>query len=203
MKTTLIIVLVLIAGFVLKSCFSKNEFQNKQRSISEKPTQKNSNDKLVYVRNVNLEDLKQAIEQFCNNYNQETFRVLPLLTIIDEQEFVITFPFDTDFTTFCFFVNYLHYPNDIKYKPTILAWASTKAGDDWMTNEIMNKKVLLYIPSDDKDYDNVYLTTEDNIGYKMGFAVGEESQRLNNPRRTFEKSIDLNQFSGKQQIQFE
>lgn len=203
MKTTLIIILISIAGFFLKSCFSHNEFRNKSRPTSGKPMQKISNDKIVYISGVNLADLKQVIEQFCNSYNQETFTALPLLTIMNEQEFVVTFPFDTDFATFCFFVNYLHYPNNIKYKPNISAWASTKAGDDWMTNEIINKKVMLYIPIDDKDYDNVYLTTEDNIGYKMGFGVGEESQRLNNPRKTFEKLIDLNQLNGKQQIQFE
>lgn len=40
---------------------------------------------------------------------------------------------------------------------------------------------MLYIPPDDEEYDNVYMTTEDNIGYKVGFAVNEQKQLLENP----------------------
>jgi hypothetical protein len=45
----------------------------------------------------------------------------------------------------------MYYPNDIFHKPLIKAWTSTKQNDDWMTNEIVNKKVMLFIPIDDKD----------------------------------------------------
>ena len=46
---------------------------------------------------------------------------------------------------------------------------------------------MLYIPSDDKEYDNIYLTTEDNKGYKLGFAVGG-LETLNIPKENFEKN---------------
>ena len=203
MKTLFIIGGILVVAFILKSCISNNNRKNKSRpKNAEIPTEKIQNDKIVLIENVKSEDLKNAIQKFCNNYNQENLTVLPLLTIFSENKFVITFPYDTDFGTYCYFINYMYYPNDIFHKPIIKAWTSTKQNDDWMTNEIVNKNVMLFIPSDDKDYDNVYLTTSDNIGYKMGFAMGEEKQKLNNPRQTYVEPINLEELKGKEGIQY-
>jgi hypothetical protein len=202
-KTLLIIGGIIAVGFILKSCISNNNSKNESRpKNAEIPTEKIQNDKIVLIENIKLDDLKSAIQKFCNNYNQEGLRALPLLSVLSENKFVITFPFDTDFETYCYFVNYIYYPNDIIYKPTIKAWTSTKQNDSWMTNEIVNKKVMLYIPSDDKDYDNVYLTTSDNIGYKMGFAMGEEKEKLNNPRQTYIEPINLEELKNKTEIQY-
>lgn len=203
MKTLLIIGGIIVAGFFLKSCISNNNSKNESRPNNVvMPSGKIENDKIVLIENVKLEDLKNAIQKFCNTYNQENLTALPLLTILSENKFVVTFPYDTDFATYCFFVNYMYYPNDIIYKPTIKAWTSTKQNDDWMTNEIINRKVMLYIPSDDKEYDNVYLTTSENIGYKMGFAMGEEKQKLNSPRQTYVEPIKLEELNGKEKIQY-
>lgn len=203
MKTLLIIGGFIVVGFILKSCISNNNSKNESRPNNvEMPSEKIKNDKIVLIENVKLEDFKNALQKFCNNYNQENLRALPLLTILSENKFVVTFPYDTDFETYCYFVNYMYYPNDIIYKPTIKAWTSTNQNDNWMTNEIVNKNVMLFIPSDDKDYDNVYLTTSDNIGYKMGFAMGEEKQKLNNPRQTYAEPIKLEELNGKEEIQY-
>ena len=203
MKTLFIIGGILVVAFILKSCISNNNSKNESRpKNTEIPTEKIQNDKIVLIENIKLSDLKSAIQKFCNNYNQENLTALPLLTILSENKFVVTFPYDTDFVTYCYFVNYMYYPNDIFYKPTIKAWTSTKQNDDWMTNEIVNKKVMLFIPSDDKDYDNVYLTTSENIGYKMGFAMGEEKQKLNNPRQTYVEPINFEELKGREEIQY-
>jgi hypothetical protein len=203
MKTLFIIGGILVVAFILKSCISNNNSKNESRpKNTEIPTEKIQNDKIVLIENIKLSDLKSAIQKFCNNYNQENLTALPLLTILSENKFVVTFPYDTDFATYCYFVNYMYYPNDIFYKPTIKAWTSTKQNDDWMTNEIVNKKVMLFIPADDKDYDNVYLTTSENIGYKMGFAMGEEKQKLNNPRQTYVEPINFEELKGREEIQY-
>ena len=44
---------------------------------------------------------------------------------------------------------------------------------------------MLYLAVNDKEYDNVFLTTSDNIGYKLGFAAGEEKQLLKEPKETY------------------
>lgn len=207
--TTLLIILGVIAiGLIFKSIISKNGSENhpidRRSAPLIKPTEKVNNDKIIVVKNAIPEEVKQAIQQFCNQYNQEKISALPTLTIVSDTEFVITFPYDADFVTFCYFVNYLHYPHDIEYKPDIKAWMTTKEGETWMKDNIVNKKVMLYIPPDDVEHDNVYLTTFDNVGYLMGFAYGKESKRLKSPVMLYqEPSFDVNNFWGRETITFE
>ena len=68
----------------------------------------------------------------------------------------------------------------------------------WITEKSATKKVMLFIPADDQDYDNVYLTTSDNIGYKLGFASGDEKQLLAVPKMYYlEPKIELDSLEGK------
>jgi hypothetical protein len=121
---------------------------------------------------------------------------------------VITFPYDIDFERYCYFINYLEKAHELcikpDYKPDVKAWCSTKIGDAWMKDDLVNKKVMIYIPDWDEELDNVYLTTQDNIGYKMGFAIGEASQKLNRPVKRFEDNpIQLTRLMDKEKIDFE
>jgi hypothetical protein len=206
---TIIIIVGLIAvGLYFKSSVSKTNNEKRQTDKEsanlKKPTETVANDKVIVVKNVKPEEIKQAIQQFCTEYNQEKYSALPTLAIISDTEFVVTFPFNIDFVTFCYFINYLHYPHDILYKPDIKAWMTTKQEDTWMKDDIVNKKVMLYIPHDDKDHDNVYLTTSGNIGYKMGFAWKEESKRIDRPRTMYlEPSVDIANFWSRETLTFE
>jgi hypothetical protein len=209
-KIFLIIGIIIVIGFLifkfgLKS--SQSDLKNNTRpKDSNKPTSPIDNDKIVVIKNLKLDYLKQAIEQFCNMSNQNKYIALPRLTLLDNQ-FVITFPYDIEFDQFCYFINYLKYANDLSlkpdYKPEIKAWCTTKSGFAWMTDEIVNKSVMIFIPDWDKEYDNVYLTTQDNIGYKMGFAVGEEHHKLDKPVIQFDKvTFDLNILKDRETIDF-
>jgi hypothetical protein len=209
-KTLIIIGIVIVVGFlifkfVLKSAQSDLK-NNKRPNGTNKPAILIENDKIIVIKNLKLDYLKQAIEQFCNMSNQSKYIALPKLTLLDNQ-FVITFPYDIEFDQFCFFINYLKYANDLSlkpdYKPEIKAWCTTKSGFSWITDEIVNKSVMIYIPDWDKEYDNVYLTTQDNIGYKMGFAVGEEHLKLVKPAIQFDKvKFDVNILNDKETIDF-
>lgn len=115
------------------------------------------------------------------------------MTQISNNKFAVTFPYDIDFDTFCFAVNYLEYPTDIKWNADVRAWATTKSNDEWITEKSANKKVMLYISAFDKEYDNVFLTTQDNIGYKLGFAGGKEIKLLDTPEKSYEvQAIEIN-----------
>jgi hypothetical protein len=81
--------------------------------------------------------------------------------------------------------------NDIKYKPDITAWATIRKLDTWAISDTIDKNVMLFIPDSDKEYDNVYLTTSDNLSFKMGFAVKEQNQRLDKIIKEYSKPIDL------------
>jgi hypothetical protein len=201
---------IAIVGLVYKFGFvdpkAERENQNKTKDIKGSINQKD-NDKIIIVKKLALDYLKKAIEQFCNIYNKQRIIAKPRLTVFENQ-YLITFPYDIDFENFCYFINYLKYANELclkpDYKPEIIAWCSTKKGDSWMTDQILNKRVMLFIPESDKDYDNVYLTTEYNLGYKMGFAIGESHIKLDRPVVDYKNPpTDIFKISGAQTIDFD
>jgi hypothetical protein len=140
------------------------------------PGQAKKNDKLAIIKGVSYSDLKRVLTGFCKMYNKENYQAQPRLIKLSEQEFAITFPYDIDFEIYCYFINYLRYPMELTWMPDVKAWTTTKTSDSWITEKSANKKVMLFIPPDDTEHDNVYMTTSDNIEYKLGFAAGEEKQ---------------------------
>jgi len=187
MKTqTTIFILV---GVIAVICFiwiilakrNKAPHSENIRPLNEKlPEQEIQNDKLVILNNITILEIEKILTDFCNLYNQEKYQALPRLYQLSERQFAVTFPYDIEFKIFCFFVNYAHYPMEFKKSFEVTGWT---------TETSTNKKVMLYIPNDDTEYDNVYLTTDDNIGYKIGFALGNKKQLLDIPKQYFTKPI--------------
>jgi hypothetical protein len=201
------ILLAILIIRIMSNAAKANSNQQLMPNSSQKPTKNIDNDKIIIVRNLKLDYMKQALQQFCDSYNAQGFVALPRLTIL-ENDLAITFPYDIDFEHFCYLVNYIKYANNLclqpDYKPDIKAWCSTKQGDAWMNSEIINKMVLIYIPEWDKEYDNVYLITQDNIGFKMGFALGRAHKKLDKPVLEYYKCPeDIQQLANKQKIDFE
>ena len=208
-KTIILVAIVTVAVLLMILSRIKKVENPVTKNLSgtiTKPTNQVKNDKLVIVNSVKLDFLKQAIEQFCNSYNQESYIALPRLFVLNDL-YIVTFPYDIDFERFCYFINYLKYPMDIdlkKYKPNIVAWCSTKSQDVWMTDDIANKNVMIYIPEWDEEYDNVYLTTQDNIGFKMGFAIGHAHKKLDQPVLQYRKpEYEPNEIQGADITDFE
>lgn len=189
MKVLLIILVIIGILFIIKSCIKKDDNKFNDNSRPKIPVGKTpiENDRIIIIKDVNYEDIKKAVLQFCNIYNKEKYSVIVQLTQISKNEIVLTFPYDIDFATYCFLINYLYYPNEIFYKANIKGWATTRSTDEFISKENADKLVMLYIPTDDKEYDNVYMTTEDNKGYKLGFSVGG-LKTLNAPKENFEKN---------------
>jgi hypothetical protein len=192
MKPVLIVIGLIIAViilYVLRAWVKASEPQpdtaTRRPSQSALQTLKKQNDKLVVIKGVSYSDLKGVITGFCNMYNKESFQARPRLTKFTEREFAITFPYDIDFEIFSYFINYIEYPMELQWAADVTAWATTKSSDTWITGKSANKHAMLFIPTDDTDHDNVYMTTQDNIGYKLGFAMGEEKQLLDTPKRRF------------------
>ena len=204
-----IIIIGLLAAFValyliwVKFKSPQADKETTQLSQEYLPTQEKQNDKLVIVSDISDADLQRILTDFCSLQNKKKYQVQPRLTKISEKEFVITFPFDIEFDIFCYFVNYVHYPMGFDKSFNIIAWTTTKSGDTWITEKSADRKVMLFIPSDDKEYDNVFMTTADNIGFKLGFALGEERQLLDSPKKQFiMPTIDISEFANKEHKDF-
>jgi len=167
------------------------------------PTNKIANDKIVIIEDVSENDINKILQEFCNSYNKETYQAIPRLTKLSDKKFAVTFPYDIKFEIFCFFINYVNYPMGFDRHFKTIGWTTTKSTDIWITEKSVNKNVMLFVSDNDTEYDNVFLTTSDNIGYKLGFAMGEEKQLLNRPEKSYIKQpIDFSEIETKQHIDF-
>jgi len=168
------------------------------------PKQEKSNDKLVIVDNISKAEMDSILTGFCNIYNKESFQAQPRLYKLSERQFAITFPFDIEFEIYCYFVNYVHYPMGFDKSFDVTAWETTKQANGWITEKTANKKVMLFIPEDDNEHDNVFLTTDDDIGYKLGFAMGDEKLLLQSPKKKyFAPTIDIKILTEKEAQDFQ
>lgn len=167
------------------------------------PANKISNDKLIIVDDISATDIKQILQEFCNLYNKETYQAIPRLSKLSDKKFAVTFPYDINFEIYCFFINYVNYPMGFDRHFNAIGWATTRPTDIWTTEKSVNKNVMLYVSHFDAEYDNVFLTTSDNIGYKLGFAMGEENQLLDRAVKSYVKQpIDMKEIETKQHIDF-
>ncbi len=194
MKTQTLILMLIGAGIAIYFIWTK--FRNQKiepdtdttRPSSEYlPKQEISNDKFVILNNTSSIEIDSILTGFCNMYNKKSYQALPRLYKLSDKQFAITFPYDIDFDIFCYFVNYVHYPMGFEKSFEVTGWTTTRKGQIWITEKSADKRVMLFIPTDDTEYDNVYLTTNDNVGYKLGFAMGEEKQLLDFPKKQFVK----------------
>ena len=182
---TIVVILIFVAWTILKNQKPQTDTRRPKESLF--PTNQIINDKLVIVEDVSESDIKKIVLEFCNLYNKETFQAIPRLTQLTDKKFAITFPYDINFETYCYFINYLNYPMGFDRHFKTVGWTTTKSSDNWITEKSENKNVMLYVSDFDKEYDNVFLTTSDNIGYKLGFAMGEEKQLLDSPEKSYVK----------------
>ncbi|RFZ90145.1 hypothetical protein D0C36_23175 [Mucilaginibacter conchicola] len=166
MKVAIIILIVLFL-LIRKS---KNKTGSESRPpANKKPSTETPNDKLILIKNATLADVTRALKDFCNQYNQQEYAALPRLYTLSENEHAVTFPYNTDLTIFGFAINYLAYPVDIKWQAEIWGWATVYENEGVSEPDIYNKLCMFYLV-DDKEYDNVYITTSDNFCYKLPFT---------------------------------
>lgn len=209
MKTIFIVTGVLILIFIIKAFMRTGKKSESDTDRIRLPNENSSkperqNDKLVLVDNLSKKEMESILTSFCKIYNQENYKAQPRLFVLSERKFAITFPFDIDFKIYCFFVNYVRYPMGFDKQVDVIVWTSTKQAKGWITEKTENKKVMLFIPEDDREYDNVFLTTNDNIGYKLGFATGEEKQLLPLPKKGyFAPTTEINSLTEKQSEDFQ
>lgn len=149
------------------------------------PRQPKKNDKLIIVEDIDLADLQKVLTGFCNMYNKENYQALPRLTALNGKQFAISFPFDIDFEIYCYLINYLAYPIEMERIAGVTAWATTKSTHSWIVEKIADKKIILFIPADDTEHDNVYLTTIDNIGYKLDFGMSTPKLLTDGPKKNY------------------
>jgi hypothetical protein len=211
MNSNIILLGLIAAVVVLYIIWTKYKNQKPQKvkntsspSAVPLPVQDKMNDKLIIIKDISFSDLQTIITEFCKMYNNEFIQAQPRLIKLTEREFAITFPLNINFEIFCFFINYLQYPTGFDKSFNVTGWATTKTSDSWITEKNANKKVMLFIPTDDTDYDNVYMTTIDNISFKLDFGMGKAKQQLDNAKKNYHSpTIDILELANKEYKDFQ
>ena len=101
---------------------------------------------------------------------------------------------DERLTNFLFFflVNYLKYPEDIAYSPEISGF--TKAKDtELFSEEELGHLIQVYVPNDDKGFDQVHVLTSFNVTYSIDF--GSKQTKLNTTTSFVAPIFDINQIT--------
>lgn len=184
----IVIVVALIVYFLktkLSSMNSKSEKENARPDNISLPITEIENDKLIIVEDISSDEIDRVLTDFCNMYNNEKWQVLTRRHKINESKFALLFPFDIEFKIYCYLINYIHYPIDFDKQFVATAWATTKKGQTWIDDKLEEKEVMIFIPEVDNDFDSVYITTSENIGYKLSFSLRNKKQRLDFPGKQF------------------
>ena len=124
--------------------------------------------RVIMATQMNGNEIRDAINGFIKLHEENGDKVdRPQVTQQEENTFMICLPDTTPYDMFCYWVNYLAYSNEgKKYNNNITGWYEVSANAKLFPSQIL----MLYVPETDTEYDNVYVTTKDNLCYKQEFG---------------------------------
>lgn len=125
----------------------------------------------IFVTNMTKEELLRAMDDFMKIYTQDG--QLYTRPAIEEkaQGFLLTFDDNIDYFAFCFWVNYLVYSDkSVRHNDHVTGWLQLNEIKEEQFRDFAHQTLMLYIPSSDSEYDNVYFTTSNGNCFKQEFS---------------------------------
>ena len=145
-------------------------------------------DNLIKIKGGSYDDIKKALQQWIMLYSRDLESNIKFeLYKIGQENYLIAADKRLNNEKFNFLINYLRYPEGIKYNISIEGY-STVLDEKLYPKNLLNKKIIVYVPDNDKEYDNVFVTTEDNETFKIDF--GGKVMRQNESKTFFIQDID-------------
>lgn len=131
---------------------------------------------IIVVENCNLNNIKDILNDWRWFYSELAINSVEFKCWnIVEDKLILLANEKLSNELFVFLVNYIKYSNGKESKIEVKGY--TKAEDENVfPNEILNKEVLIYLPKDNKEFDNVYAISEDNITYKIGLSGNQSKE---------------------------
>jgi len=157
-------------------------------------------DNLIVIKGGSHSDIKKALQQWIELYSDDLETDIKFeLYKTGQESHLIVADKRLNNEKFNFLVNYLRYPEDIEYKISIEGYTTAKKEKLYPEN-IQNKRLLIYISESDKEFDNVFVTTEDNETYKVDF--GGKITRIIESKTFKIPDIDFDSLSRPEKITF-
>ena len=200
---------IISSYFVYKKCRNdyylyKNVNSNSRENIKREPKIKlpkreKQNDKIIIINNCTFESIEHTIQDFTDCYIDNKIRPISKLHKSINNIYVLTFPFDIDFEIFCYLINALFcYQNSEKHDDDILAWTTLKKSDQWITKNLYNKKIMIFVDNNDIKDDNISFVTETGNTYKIGFSEDDGLLYVKSKLKVYKKHnifyTDLNRY---------
>lgn len=153
--------------------------------VSSQPADKpNQHQKEIIVSGWTNEELSNILKDFAELYVGKLGKEFDYeVSLARQGSMRITFPHDIPPNEFSFLVNYLNYPKDYDLKThsiSVTGHATLTEGFHLPSKSLIGKNAVFYVPSDDQDYDVVYIRV-DNETYANSFA-GFRWKKVDNPR---------------------
>ena len=127
-------------------------------------------DNLIKIKGGSYEDIKKALRQWIVLYSKDLESNIKFeLYKIGQESYLIAADKRLNNEKFNFLINYLRYPEGIEYNISIEGYSTVRDEKIYPKN-LLNKKIIVYVPDNDKEYDNVFMTTENNETFKIDFS---------------------------------
>ncbi|WMJ75395.1 hypothetical protein RCC89_19850 [Cytophagaceae bacterium ABcell3] len=123
-------------------------------------------DNLIIIKGGAYNDVKRALKQWIDLYSNDLEDGLTFKLFKNGRgNHMIQADERLDNDKFYYLINYLKYPEGVDYKIDVEGFTVGK--DD---NLLKGRRLLVYISQSDKDYDNVFVVTNENNSYKVDFG---------------------------------
>lgn len=127
---------------------------------------------IIVVENCSHENLVLVIDNWIKLYANNLAAGIKF-NIFQKAEDAFIIQIDGNITSdqFCFLVNYLYYPEGDIFMGLSFAVGYTQIEkSEFVTDELFGKKLQIFIPETDREYDNVYVITQEDVIYKIDFG---------------------------------
>ena len=167
MSTTYLLIMAVIAAICI---FFARKKSSDAASIKE--TTMSPSERVIQVYDMDEAKLNDTIEKITRNYAEKE-EEHPTVVIQQDGIIRLTFTPETDYISFCYWVNYLVYCDEEKQKRyTVYGWYPF--GELEINGErqpFSNQTVMLYVDKNDTQYDNISFVTPDGSHYLQPFAI--------------------------------
>ena len=125
----------------------------------------------------NTNDETEIMETFDRFDFQNSQKELLKPRIVRREFHSLLFLHDIDYSDFCFLFNWLVYRKTTARDYSLRGWL--KESHLEVKGNSVTGPIMLFIPSDDKEYDNVYFVSSHGKGYKQEFAYAQRLHEVN------------------------
>jgi len=145
-------------------------------------------DNLITIKGGSHADVKRALQKWINLYTKNLADGLRFeLYKNGRGSHLIKADEGLNNEYFYYLINYLRYPEGIDYKVDVKGY--TRGKDE---NELKSKNLMVYLSSSDPEYDNVFITAEDDLNYKMDFG-GNVTQENESEKYTYPSELKFSE----------